>query len=64
VDSAGDPVRRRLGEGSWIAVDYVPPERTEPLPFHVWVPTGDDGDGNPTGDVLRWLDYSYTLRVK
>ena len=57
-------MRRRLGEGSWIAIDYMPEERTPPMPWHVWRATGDDGDGNPTGHVLRYLDRDWQLRVK
>lgn len=56
---------RRLGEGSWIAADY-PRGYTPTMPgfFVLWVPTGDDGDGNPTGDVLRYVDRSYQARVR
>ena len=57
-------MRRRLGEGSWIAIDYMPEERTPPMPWHVWRCTGNDGDGNPTGHVLRYLDREYQLRVR
>jgi hypothetical protein len=58
-------VPRRLGEGSWIADDYMPDERMiTQRPFFVWVSTGNDGDGNPTGMVFRYLDRSYQLRIR
>lgn len=58
-----NPVKR-LGEGSWVSDGYSLPNRTINAPFMVWCPTGDDGDGNPLGHVLRYLDRSYTLRVR
>lgn len=54
----------RLGEGSWVADGYLLPYRTTSPSFHVWTPTGDDGDGNPLGHVLRYLDRSYQLRIR
>lgn len=55
---------RTVGEGSWIADGYTLDERTTNGPFMVWWPTGDDGDGNPLGHVLRYLDRDYALRVR
>jgi hypothetical protein len=48
-------MRRRLGEGSWVADDFgwLP----LPQPFFVWV----EANG---GSVLRYLDRDYQLRVR
>ncbi len=54
-----NPVKR-LGEGSWVADDCLLGQNvygTTNRPFWVWVPAGD-------GHVLRYVDKSYTARVR
>ncbi len=52
-----NPVKR-LGEGSWIAEGFTTHAAIyAPSKWFVWVPAGD-------GHVLRYVDKTYTARVR